>query len=312
MHDREDESFSDARTMSACAIGKAVAPVISRHEVADGMYEMVSNAPILPHSEVFNTYGEKLTNAQLLLRYGFSLDSNENDCITWEWNDLWTFAATALDGEPGGISRADLPRLESVDDIMHLYTRAVDLWSSESSAWGETGLVYTPTALTAVTNRDYIGGNPKGYTDGTVLRLNADGRISHHLWLYCAMLAYRRVVSATDATVEEVIKQLRDVGSLLTQFESSFEESDDSDDGAAHGGSALRKRLRQLFCSPQDPILQIATQTIRTILSLCRSRSKHIGNRNLSALDIGEEFDVSVLIILCSRTQTSWLNNFAP
>ncbi|KAG9225375.1 hypothetical protein PLEOSDRAFT_172149 [Pleurotus ostreatus PC15] len=54
----------------------------------DSCYEMVANVPIPPHSEVFNTYGETLSNAALLARYGFVLDVNENDCITWSMEEL--------------------------------------------------------------------------------------------------------------------------------------------------------------------------------------------------------------------------------
>ena len=42
---------------------------------------MVVNAAIMPGEEVFNTYGAKLTNAELLVRYGFILDANDNDKI---------------------------------------------------------------------------------------------------------------------------------------------------------------------------------------------------------------------------------------
>lgn len=52
---------------------------------------MVSNAAIIPHSEVFNTYGETLSNAQLLTRYGFILDVNENDSVSWEFEGLIHF-----------------------------------------------------------------------------------------------------------------------------------------------------------------------------------------------------------------------------
>lgn len=47
----------------------------------DLCYEMVSNAEILPGEEVFNTYGERLSNAELLMQYGFILDPNDNDVV---------------------------------------------------------------------------------------------------------------------------------------------------------------------------------------------------------------------------------------
>ena len=46
---------------------------------------MVSNAYISPYAEIFNTYGEDLSNAQLLARYGFALaEGNDGDVVSWE------------------------------------------------------------------------------------------------------------------------------------------------------------------------------------------------------------------------------------
>jgi hypothetical protein len=62
----------------------------SPSDTRDDTYEMVTNLPIAPSSssnEIFNTYGETLTNAQLLCRYGFVLlegeDVNENDEVAF-------------------------------------------------------------------------------------------------------------------------------------------------------------------------------------------------------------------------------------
>jgi hypothetical protein len=49
---------------------------------------MTTNAEILPNEEVFNTYGEKLTNAQLLMQYGFILDPNDNDVIHFNVSEV--------------------------------------------------------------------------------------------------------------------------------------------------------------------------------------------------------------------------------
>lgn len=43
--------------------------------------EMSVASPIPPQTEVYNTYGAHLSNAQLLAQYGFLLDSNENDRV---------------------------------------------------------------------------------------------------------------------------------------------------------------------------------------------------------------------------------------
>jgi len=273
-----------------------MAKSISASSCPDAFYEMVSNAPILPHSEVFNTYGEKLTNAQLLVRYGFALDNNENDCITWDWDDLWTFAAITLDDKPRGTSESS----GRLDDVMQLYSQAISLWPSESSAWDETDFVFNPkttTAINAITKWDDFGGSPKRHTDQTadavVLYLNGDGRISHHLWLYCAVLGHQRAMCAIDGGVEEIVEQLRELAALLMHIEKEMAlEGSSSDDSAPRQqGGEWR---RQLFCYPRTPILEVASQTIRTVLCLCHSRSKRIGKGDLwNAFEMGEELDVS-------------------
>ncbi|CAL1714868.1 unnamed protein product [Somion occarium] len=50
--------------------------------------DMCTNLPIPPRTEVFNTYGPELTNAQLLVRYGFALPSNDNDVVSWKPDEL--------------------------------------------------------------------------------------------------------------------------------------------------------------------------------------------------------------------------------
>jgi len=59
--------------------------------------EMVVNAAIAPGSEIFNTYGAKLTNAELLVRYGFMLGANDNDILTWTTEEIWDAAGATLD-----------------------------------------------------------------------------------------------------------------------------------------------------------------------------------------------------------------------
>lgn len=278
-------------------------------EADNSVYEMVSHAPILPRCQVFNTYGDKLTNVQLLVRYGFALDSNENDCITWDWGDLCAFAATALDNGGQDTSGSSGRRRRSVEDVMQLYAQAINLWPSESSGWAETNLVYNPepaTALSAVTNKNNRSGSPERYAGrahsiGAILCLNGDGRISHHLWLYCALLGHQHVIDATVCGVEESVGVLREVAGLLIQYEKEafledYSDNDDSDNGAEqqHGErSAYWNRPRQPFCSPRTPIAEVAAITIRTIMCLCRSRSRRIGKGDLSAFDVGEELDVS-------------------
>lgn len=59
--------------------------------------DMMTNAPIPPYTQIFNTYGDFLSNAQLLVRYGFLLDGNERDFISWDLNQLSIYARSYND-----------------------------------------------------------------------------------------------------------------------------------------------------------------------------------------------------------------------
>ncbi|PBK94934.1 SET domain-containing protein [Armillaria gallica] len=112
-------------------------------------FEMVSNMHIPSHGEVFNTYGETLSNAQLLLRYGFILDVNENDQVLWDIEEL-------LEDTPEHIIKA-----------WHSIDIPTETWRDCFSA---SDLVH------------HHPGKP-------VFNIDCDGRVSHHVLLFYALLA---------------------------------------------------------------------------------------------------------------------------
>lgn len=69
-------------------------PVVTSNAVSQSIQptndvvEMVSTRYIAAGEEVYNTYGSQLTNAQLLARYGFILEGNEWDVISWSRGEL--------------------------------------------------------------------------------------------------------------------------------------------------------------------------------------------------------------------------------
>lgn len=73
----------------------------SRSFSSENTCEIVSNAPIFAGEQVFNTYGENLTNAQLLVQYGFIIDGNENDCVSWEVEELPWEVSSEIGGQLG-------------------------------------------------------------------------------------------------------------------------------------------------------------------------------------------------------------------
>ncbi|KAG8877300.1 hypothetical protein FRB98_006774 [Tulasnella sp. 332] len=62
----------------------------AQHRFTDDsdMCEMVTNAPIKFGDEVFNCYDSGLPNAQLLCHYGFLLEGNSNDLVTWSLDEI--------------------------------------------------------------------------------------------------------------------------------------------------------------------------------------------------------------------------------
>jgi hypothetical protein len=86
----------------------------------DNTVEIIATEVIADDAgEVYNTYGARLSNAQLLVNYGFSIDSNEDDRVSWfsvasvlagTGLDLSMFDKTAIEAS----WRALLPELVSI------------------------------------------------------------------------------------------------------------------------------------------------------------------------------------------------------
>ena len=66
-------------SVKECVHDRQGPPLVSDYHSSDSeeeeedVVEMVTNAVIHPSHEVFNTYGESLSNNELLINYGFQL-----------------------------------------------------------------------------------------------------------------------------------------------------------------------------------------------------------------------------------------------
>ncbi|KAF5389179.1 hypothetical protein D9757_003496 [Collybiopsis confluens] len=127
---------------------------ISKYPESEDTYDMVSSSHIAPHSQVFNTYGETLTNAQLLVQYGFALDVNENDHISWHFDDLQGFLE----------SRQGSPMMASG------LSWEILVKSFSSEAFSDSELLYDPDTSNTT----------------EAFRINCDGKLSWQLWLLIA------------------------------------------------------------------------------------------------------------------------------
>ncbi|KAF8582760.1 SET domain-containing protein [Ramaria rubella] len=156
--------------------------------------EMVANLPIGPGEEVFNTYEKGLTNAQLLCQYGFILDGNENNTVTWSVDELIFDAAKP-------------------EKTFALWRELATEWTSQGK-WDDSQLVYTPC-------RDEVDedGVPKGSLGPCwQLDLNADGQISHELWL----LVFAFVSADVDVGTHEARTRAVQVARAQARIESEL------------------------------------------------------------------------------------------
>ena len=154
---------------------------------------MVSNTYIPPLTEVFNTYGDGLTNAQLLSQYGFVLDINDNDRISWTATEILHILA------PGQYIDRDL------EEFLTQLRQAVPLIPTEHVLFKDSQLVY----FNPLTIDEYC--------------LNSEGKISHHLWILLLLVACRAV--RLDLGVN-----LRLLLDLQVDLESLVSADDDDDD----------------------------------------------------------------------------------
>ncbi|KAL4254844.1 SETD3/SETD6 methyltransferase [Abortiporus biennis] len=258
-HDEDDDMLLDSSSSDEIHDGP---PVLSNEEEEDGeenTCEMVSNVPIPPHSEIFNTYGDKLTNAQLLVRYGFMLDGNENDVVRFEVDEL-----------PLPLSNGEEERRK----FRMFYEEMIRSWSWDAQ-WTESELVYNPSS-------------------SMVLAINADAKVTHHLWVWCALVAIGRNgkweddLSAEGALglmtelAEKVIYLEREIAGGRTEnngsgsednddygkAEAMEEDGADGEDGTGPGNSRT-----------------VLADLVRTLAGLCRARSKQLGSCAEEALD---------------------------
>ena len=142
----------------------------------DNTCEMVAIAAVAQGEEIFNTYGASLSNAELLMRYGFMLDSNDNDVLTWTAEEIWDAAGAALsDPHPS--------RWE--DDIGHgVCMEILCDWVYEKG-W---------------TDSELVADSKLEENRSALLCMTADGTLSHELWVGTALASLQRQGVKVEAT----------------------------------------------------------------------------------------------------------------
>ncbi|KAI3612761.1 hypothetical protein WG66_014703 [Moniliophthora roreri] len=139
----------------------------------DELYYTMTTTSYIPSTttEVFNTYGAHLSNAQLMAQYGFILDVNEADWVGWD--------ASEIVGED---------EYDKVMQIWRLCTAGL-----LEDAHGDSEVFYMPLNS---------GGAPDSRR---VFSVNSDGRISVQLW---CLLAISWVTETQGTLVDEDVVSL--------------------------------------------------------------------------------------------------------
>ncbi|KAK7022172.1 SET domain-containing protein [Favolaschia claudopus] len=236
------------------AVDSVPRSTISDH--SDDVFEMVSNCAIPPNSEVFNTYGETLSNADLLVQYGFILDGNDNDQLTWTWDELAQFSENHL--------------------------------AASARTWDSIGgRAYFEDLLRSIISRPW-----KSISDSELMHLdhnqpfslNGDATVSHGLWLYFAsLLILKNAPPDHIRNKSNLIVLLEEIFQLQLTLEQDIAADEDlslSLPPHPHGDERRRD-------SPSGVILELA----KLLISLCRSRSGRTGRPGLQMTELGDILD---------------------
>jgi hypothetical protein len=162
----------------------------------DGTCEMVAISPIEAGEEVFNHYGPRLSNAKLAVHYGFSLEVNDHDGISFALSDC----VVALEAvEPS--------RCLTVDQLSTTLSALIATPEIERCFEVDHPLIadYSASALDAAAP--------------SFLSLDADARLSPALWLLVAC------VSLSKATIP-----LTDLGELADLSRAASRFADPAED----------------------------------------------------------------------------------
>ena len=210
-------------------------PSTSRFDAEQDTCDMVANTAIPPHSEVFNTYGELLSNAQLLARYGFMLDENDNDAVTFDLDDVrpaWNYLSQELTAAVGEIplSPTWTQYCSTLAHIMQSWPRH-EGWKDSSLVYqtchDATSTLFPPSPFPSIdrgSDTESTGGSSQPWSStGSLstplhMHVNSEARISHALWVSLALLVLSPAIEGegseqANTTVEDnvvVLQRLAD------------------------------------------------------------------------------------------------------
>ncbi|TFK26335.1 SET domain-containing protein [Coprinopsis marcescibilis] len=245
-------------------------------------YEMVANTQIPAFSEVYNTYGEHLTNAQLLTRYGFILDANDNDKLSWTYLNVFK----ALGVNPNTTGESILRQIPLVLGDHRILDSLAD---------------------SQVLATEYIKGDDSLWVD-------SDGGVSIGLWLTLTLIAAHQAgrpsaVLDTGFEANERLKTMLELLNVLALVSGSESAN-------------MNPMFVQMFLGPIDTdYLHCVNGQCELLIRLCDQRKANLGKAGVEAETLGDLLDVledsrkrtrqAALLVLGERSildscQASW------
>lgn len=247
-HDRDDRALQKMEPPVHFAAGT---------EKHDLFYEIVSNTEIPPHTEIFNTYGEDLSNAQLLTQYGFVLDVNDNDRLSWDVDEVLAITAV-LPGYPTHHPRNSVA-LELEDVVASL--------SADHGVFGDSQLIYHEAS------------------DGNVFSLNADGAVSHQLWALVFKLC--NLEGGLETHSSDTLKLLSAVLTLQIELENM-----DNEDDSTEGENEDKNAGEPIHFEPYS--LEVLHAMCHLVVRLCAARKANSGPEGLTEQQLFDILDTKV------------------
>ncbi|EPQ56414.1 hypothetical protein GLOTRDRAFT_138148 [Gloeophyllum trabeum ATCC 11539] len=324
-----DECPHDSETWDASPRGSSSSPMTSRlgllsSEIApstsadcpsrydaDNTCDMVSNIPVIADTEVFNTYGERLSNASLLVRYGFMIEGNEWDSVAWTLEDV----SSSLSGFD------ECPLLQATmgdnvsSDFIPSWSAILQRWEPRDT-WTDSNLVFCsdflgvsemqdshssagrkPLQSPAAGEGSSAGSRPHFEDLEKMLSLNEDGKISHQLWVFCALAVLNQregrrrldVLEKVDALTRLAVAQLDVETQIFEDCDDMVSDSDDPDTEVRASASVDRGPRHPREQSPSKELLFQVGQTVERVCAYRLSKMQRAAN--MSCSQVAEALD---------------------
>ncbi|KAF8959935.1 hypothetical protein BDZ97DRAFT_1365576 [Flammula alnicola] len=213
---------------------------------------MVSNSGIPPLTEIFNTYGEELTNAELLNQYGFILDVNDNDRLSWTLDEIIHILS------PGAYTENSLQSL--VVDIR----RVISCLPEGHSVFSDSQLIYHEASAEEK------------------FCLSEEGTMSHQLWAVLFGLSFRRNLSRSpEIDISRTLHAVLDLQTRAENLDGNDEDDSDTDDRDD-------RYPTETLDQPDQMALKLLLDVCQLAVKLCTMRKANSGREEFGGMGLSD------------------------